>query len=55
MRRRDAQEEAPLKAEEGQGEDEADWSGTDSVKGVNCGTGGGSEAVSGYGASVMPF
>ena len=40
-RRRDAQEEAARKAEEGQGEDEAGRPGPDPAKGVYCGAGGG--------------
>ena len=40
-RRRDAQEEAPRKAEEGQGENEADRPGPDTAKGLHFGPGGG--------------
>ncbi len=40
-RRRDAQEEAAGKAEEGQGQDEAGRPGPDPAKGLHCGAGGG--------------
>ncbi len=54
-RRRDAEEEAPGKAEEGQGQDEAGGPGADPAEGVHCRAGGGQEVAEGEAEMDVDF